>query len=302
MTAKETSYIPALDGLRAICALMVLAFHSEGRYFPGGFLGVDAFFAISGFLITRNIVSEYQEQGRVSLARFYVRRATRLLPALGVALLLAYLLWPKGEAPYGAAARSALLYYANWKHLIDGPASLGILVHTWSLSIEEQFYLLWPVLLVVLLRRAPSTKGAARWTGGLVLVLVSTRAIAEGLGWRIAGYASTAARIDELLVGAVFALWPSRSAGTHRGTLGWVSMAGMTLLLVPGALVRWELRWLNFGGYTLVAILTGVIVRWLSTECRSKLSTLLAWRPLVEIGKRSYGVYVGLQKLGTLAA
>ncbi|MFD0823325.1 acyltransferase family protein, partial [Micromonospora zhanjiangensis] len=159
---RRFTYQPALDGLRALAVAAVLAFHGGVAALPGGFLGVDAFFVLSGFLITSLLLAEHRATGRLDLVAFWGRRVRRLLPALLVVLVVALLvsrrLLPATEI--GALrwdALAALGYVANWRmadrdgDYFAATGSPSPLQHTWSLGIEEQFYLLWPVLVAVLL-------------------------------------------------------------------------------------------------------------------------------------------------------
>ena len=168
-------YRPALDGLRAVSIVAVLAHHSH--WLPGGYLGVDVFFTLSGFLITALLTEEFARIGTISLRLFYARRVLRLLPALLVLLVVcAGSLLATVAAEYGPLvlheAAAVLFYVANWAWVIDLP--LGVFSHTWSLGIEEQFYLLWPCVLLVMLR-----VWSPRRVFALVLVLAGA-----GVAWR----------------------------------------------------------------------------------------------------------------------
>src|SRR5438874_2564773 len=150
--ARSLGYQPALDGLRAVAVLAVFGFHATSSGVPGGYVGVDLFFVLSGFLITSLLLEERVRTGRVRLSWFYARRFLRLAPAL-VALLLCYVLcyglwkgdrWPTALKSAGLAA----VYLSNWARSL-GVNDMGWVGHTWSLSVEEQFYLLWPPLLLL---------------------------------------------------------------------------------------------------------------------------------------------------------
>ena len=147
-------YVPALDGVRAFAVLAVVALHG-GTHLNGGFIGVDVFFVLSGFLITTLLLQEWRARGDFRLRAFYVRRARRLLPALaltlvGVTVLVAAFAWYyDGGVRYGFAVLSVIFYAGNWVAAFTvHQGALGPLTHTWSLAIEEQFYLLWPLLLL----------------------------------------------------------------------------------------------------------------------------------------------------------
>jgi len=159
----KLAYRPDIDGLRAIAVLSVMFFHLEERALPGGFVGVDIFFVISGYLITKLIYSELQASGSFSFRNFYLRRLRRLFPALFATLLLSLLLASRLLAPadlveFAQSLVTSILSISNlffWSvaGYFDSDSSLKPLLHTWSLSIEEQFYFLWPALLVFLFHR-----------------------------------------------------------------------------------------------------------------------------------------------------
>jgi len=156
---------PALDGLRGLAVLAVMVYHSGLRPFlPGGYLGVDVFFVLGGFLVTVLLVREHQRSGSLRLGRFYLRRVLRLAPALflmlaGCCAFAAFRTRPDRAAQVYRAALLTACYAANWDWLWSAP--LGLLSHAWSLSVEGQFYLVWPALLYALLRRGAGLRGAA---------------------------------------------------------------------------------------------------------------------------------------------
>jgi peptidoglycan/LPS O-acetylase OafA/YrhL len=160
----ERDYRPDIDGLRAVAVVCVVLFHADLGPFTGGFIGVDVFFVISGFLITRIIVDEVSSTGRFNLARFYVRRARRILPALfftiALSAIFAFLLFsPEQFARFGRSMSSSAASVSNvffWQEsgYFDADAASKPLLHTWSLGVEEQFYALWPIILVVALRKS----------------------------------------------------------------------------------------------------------------------------------------------------
>ena len=159
---SSMSYIPGLDGVRALAVVVVVAYHLGVPWMQGGLLGVGVFFTLSGFLITSLLLDAWQRDGRLGLGSFWLRRARRLLPAL--VLVLAVVLAVTALVDSSALAQrwresvGALLFVSNWQTITDGVSYFdrvggpGPLDHVWSLAVEEQFYLLWPLLLVVLLR------------------------------------------------------------------------------------------------------------------------------------------------------
>ena len=162
---RSIAHVPALDGLRGAAVAGVLLFHAEGLL-RGGFLGVDLFFVLSGYLITSILVAEHRRSGRIDLRAFWIRRARRLMPAL-LALVPAVGLYARSFAAPGELAQirgdalATLAYVANWRAILvrrsywEMFAAPSPLEHTWSLAIEEQFYVVWPLVALVVLRRGP---------------------------------------------------------------------------------------------------------------------------------------------------
>lgn len=296
-------YWPALDGLRALAVLAVVAFHAGAAWLPAGFLGVDVFFVISGFLITTLLLRESERGGAISLSDFWRRRAARLLPALLLMLagVAAYLLLaaPDLLSRFLQDVRFALVFVTNWDFILrDVPyfaqwqPSLG--THLWSLAVEEQFYLIWPLAVVVALRL-----GGRRAVGILAVVLAAASALLMGLLHvpftdvsRV--YFGTDTHAFGLAVGSGLAvlvrtrpqvLAASRTVLTLAGT---ASLAG--ILAAMALLHEWD-GFLYRGGYLGIAILTGLVVVIATTE-ENALVRSLSWRPMRWLGRRSYGLYL----------
>ena len=301
-TPRLLRHVPALDGIRGVAILLVMATHAVlafsphqfNRIVPGGFLGVDLFFVLSGFLITSLLLGEQTTTGRISIRGFYRRRALRLLPALG-ALLVVHLVYTAVTGlPTAIEIRSIIaivLYVSNW-YVTTGHRLAPGLAHMWSLSVEEQFYLLWPIITVAVL-------GARRSLRFTVTVLVTTVvALAVWRAWLWNNGANPSARIglrtdtrgDGLLLGALVGyLWTRRVTPT-RGltTAAWVSAA---FLLGCAAFVPANRGFYPKGGYTLAAIAAATIVlavaegQWIAIRPLSS--------PLLRsIGRVSYGLYL----------
>ena len=309
-------YRPALDGLRALAVAAVVAYHLGYGWARGGFLGVDVFFVLSGFLITTLLLDDHQRHGRLRLGRFWGRRARRLLPALAV-VLVAVSLAVRFLAPdQGWRIRGDLLaaaaYVSNWRLVFTHQSyfqAMGrppLLQHLWSLAVEEQFYLLWPLVMAVGLRRTNRLRLAA---GALMVALGSTILMA-GLFHPGADpsrvYYGTDTRLAALLVGAALAcLWPRNSArrlarldpgqSRRRAVRATLDVAGLAalggLVLCVARLDEFQPR-LYRGGFLAVALLAAVVVGLGAVRPPSLVARLLATRPLVWLGKRSYAVYL----------
>ena len=325
-------YLPGLDGLRALAVVAVLLYHAELTWLPGGYLGVEIFFVISGYLITALLLTEWRRLGRVDLKGFWIRRARRLLPALYLllALTLAYavVFLPGEVAGLRDDAIAALGYVTNW-YLVLGHESYfeaigrpSLLKHLWSLAVEEQFYLLWPPVLALGL-----SLGAQRWRQRRVLFVALSGAVASALLMVILYrpeadpsrvYFGTDTRATGLLMGAALAFvwrpWPERGgSGAARYLLnhrtlwsrlrrrwGWtvpllLDVAGLAALL---ALIAFCLRlgeyqpFLYRGGLVSVVVATTVVIM-ACVHPHARLGKyLLGRRPLRWLGVRSYGIYL----------
>src|SRR3984957_11606654 len=320
-TAVTGRHLPALNGLRGLAVIGVVAYHLQLGWAQGGYLGVDLFFVLSGFLITTLLLEEWAGSGRVDLVAFWGRRARRLLPALFlvVAALGLYLILNAHFGGPGANglidlaglrgdAIATLLYVNNW-HLIFAHQSYfaqfstpSPLQHTWSLAIEEQFYLVWPPLLLVLLRY-----GRRGWRGVGVTVTV-----ALGVGSSVLMavlfhpgvdpsriYYGTDTRLFDLMAGATIAFLaaarPQPKAPARR-TLHRVGPAAAVVLAVfwvragtPGGLPT---DFMFKGGFLLCAVLAALVVADARLIEPGWFARGLAWRPLHFIGTISYGIYL----------
>lgn len=308
-TKSATSrYMPGLDGLRAISVLAVIAYHLDFGWASGGLLGVGVFFVLSGYLITDQIAAELRREGRLDLKRFWLRRARRLLPAmlLVLAVVLLYLLLFERDrlAPLAGDVWSAVTYTSNWYliyHRVSYFESFGPpspFGHLWSLAVEEQFYLLWPLLLpaaVLLLRRRGSTA-----------LLVAAGAVASAIAMAalyVPGedpsriYYGTDTRAFGLLFGAALALiWPSASLGSvvSRGRRLGLDAVGVGALAAVLLMMRFTSEYDPFlyrGGMVLLSLLVAALVAVLAHP-GAKLGAWLGIAPLRWLGQRSYGIYL----------
>jgi len=299
-SAFELGHQPALDGLRGIAILVVMAFNGHMLWMQGGFVGVDIFFVLSGFLITSILVQGYQRNASIGLKDFYVRRALRLLPALFVLVLFcigyALFLQPADKAVDTLkGVLYTIFYVANWAQVPPNPPGIGPLSHAWSLSVEEQFYIIWPLLLMGLLKLKNK---------GLVLAILSTLIAVSVICSIWLWYAKVSyfrmyfgsdTRAHELLIGCVASLLMSWGVFHRLTRLGWafhlasvISLAGILLSLF---LVRYNAAFVYNGGFTLICLGTALLILDL-VLFPSVLSRCFEFRPLVWIGKISYGLYL----------
>ena len=294
---------PALDGLRSIAVYLVLLFHAGLSVADGGFIGVDLFFVLSGFLVASILLTELDETGRVRIWRFYARRVRRLLPAALVVVVLTaglfVLVAPSvRRLPLVGDAQASLLYVANWRFLAQDQDYFGAdidrspYLHFWSLSIEEQFYVVFPLVLLALFA------GARRWRPALsvgvgVLFLASLTAQLVWAGVSVGhAYYGTDARAYQLLAGVLAALWWRSQEGGRTpvgGGTRFLAPAGLISLAVLGSgllEVSASLRGLAATGASLAAIL-GLMLH------GSGLSSRALGRPTpVYLGRISYGTYL----------
>jgi len=332
---SRVPYLPGLDGLRAIAVVGVMIYHANHTWLPGGFLGVEVFFVISGYLITMLLMGEHERTGTVQLGQFWKRRFRRLLPALYFMLALVALYITAFYAVVREQTRgdfvAALAYVSNWYQIFVGQGYAASeafvpLRHLWSLAVEEQFYLIWPIVMVVILRRTRGglPKVGARlmaislgitvvmgfvFAGGFV-PLACTTENSNGY-WHIFGrcisvndtlYLSTVTRAGGLLLGAGFAmLWrPAaimRGPLRHKGrTLDLVAAVGLAALLLLMYFMYlfdegYYNPWLFRGGFFVTGVVTLLIVA-AATHRNAATGKLLGNPLFLWIGTRSYGLYL----------
>jgi peptidoglycan/LPS O-acetylase OafA/YrhL len=325
---ERRSGIPALDGLRALAVALVLAEHGGIPGMGGGFLGVDVFFVLSGFLITSLLLDELRHAGRIDLTGFWIRRARRLLPALVLMVLTVAaareLLPNQSLTGLRSDAIAAFLWVANWRFVAQKTdyftqgAPPSPLQHAWSLGVEEQYYFVWPVLLiaVTLLLAARARRYFRRATvGGVrfaIFLIASLGALASAAAaivfttdaTRDRTYFGTDTRAQALLVGSAAAAllvrdWPSLNRGWCLIRTRWgrrvarflpvVGLAGLAALTHYAMGSAIEFR---HGLLIAVAVAAVLVVAPVALEQRGAVARVLAWRPLVWLGTISYGVYL----------
>jgi len=301
------SYEPALDGLRGLCLLAVLFFHAGFAWMPGGFLGVSTFFTLSGFLITSLLVSEWERSTTVSIPGFWTRRLRRLMPAaiLGIGIVVAsspYWLPADEREKLTFDALAALAYAINWRFVQADYAYEAIfsapspLQHFWSLAIEAQFYLVYPLVVVTILRFSSRPRVLAGWLlAGILACLAVTFAIpltAHGVT-RI--YYGSDTRAPEILTGALLALGlgHERLRTSQRATrwLPWAGAAALAALVGCWIFVSLSDDGLYRGGFTAYAMLSGLVVA-SAVAPHGIVRGALSLGGLRWLGQISYGAYV----------
>jgi peptidoglycan/LPS O-acetylase OafA/YrhL len=294
---KTFGYEPALDGIRAVAVLLVMAGHL-GLVYAGG-LGVDIFFVLSGYLITAILVAEFRANGRVSLKKFYARRALRILPAVILLLLVLNIFvaitQPRDHAEiFRWDSLGALFYIANWLRAFG--RDLGILGHLWSLSIEEQFYFLWPVTLAFLLSRKLSVNRILLIVGfAILLVNVDRICLYHGIESFNRIYNGLDTRADALLVGCILGLTGygilSRRVFALLGLIGAAFVVYVLFRSYPVPATLQVPFGLTIGG-TLFAVGTAFFLAAILSNGESIFARLLRLPPLVWTGRLSYGLYL----------
>ncbi len=310
---SRRNYLPAVDGLRAVAVAAVLAYHLNLPWAPGGLVGVTVFFVISGFLITGILSAELAEKRTIDLKRFWVRRLRRLMPAVILVLVATALLaWFLNQGllyKLKTDLLPSLLWVTNWWYIFrqesyfDAMVSPSPVLHFWSLSIEEQFYLIWPLVMLFLYKKGYRRRGMRK----MCLALACASALAMFVLYvpgadpsRI--YYGTDTRAFSLLAGAYLALrWPvyvkspmpfSQFCPPKRqkkiAYAGYASLAALVLMscLVTGTDAFWYR-----GGLALASVASALLIACITLP-DSKLGRVFASKPLVWLGTRSYGIYL----------
>ncbi|HEX4490567.1 MAG TPA: acyltransferase family protein [Acidimicrobiia bacterium] len=303
---RTIGYRPGLDGVRALAVVAVMLYHDDVSWARGGFVGVDVFFVLSGFLITSLLLSELDDTGRIDRIAFWGRRARRLLPALFlllVGVVVYAIVWAKPDELHDIRLDgiATIFYVTNWRLVAGGLSYFQTfqvpspLQHTWSLAIEEQYYLVWPIVLFAarpLWRRrpralAPAIAALALASAALMAILFHAHASIDRL------YYGTDTRAQALLVGSAIAAFqrvPRARAARRAAWLRTVCGAGGVLLLAA-VVWRWNTpRFLYRGGFLVVALAAGALV--VAAAERGWIARLLSLRPLPAIGLVSYGLYL----------
>ena len=299
----KATYVPALDGLRGVAIVAILIFHLNVPLFTGGFVGVDIFFVLSGFLITSLLVYEFDASARIQLGHFYLRRLLRLGPALTLMLAVysavCLVVLPATQARVHLVdAAIAFFYVSNWARAlgIHPPDFLG---HTWSLGIEEQFYLAWPLVLYTLLRAGMSRGRIALFAIAIAIACWLTR-----VGYLLNGkaieriYNGLDTRADCLMIGCALGtvlasgLLDDAARSTLRRALSVATPLAILWLVVFAVNGDWQSRWIYYWGLTGIALAAATMILDVMIDPGGRLATVLSSRWLVFTGSISYGLYL----------
>lgn len=288
----EQGRVDGLDGLRAFAVAGVLMCHT--MVLPSGFIGVDVFFVLSGYLITTILMREHEKVGRLLLGRFYMRRVLRLLPALLV-LLVVFTAYDQIIRTRSLQSQSlkvlpeVLFYVGNWVQVARGVDALDLWGHTWTLAVEEQFYLVWPLALAVAMKFGPR---AAGWVAALLVVLTPVWRIGLVLGGASEGrMRGTDVVADMLMVGCLLSIVILSRRDLIARAARWLALPAALFLVavvvqpVPGQMTLAILP-------TGLAVASAALIARTVTAPTSLMARALAWRPLVVIGRLSYAIYL----------
>ncbi|OJT30556.1 acyltransferase family protein [Staphylococcus ureilyticus] len=299
-------YLPGLDGFRAIAVTAIIIFHMNPNWLPGGFLGVDTFFVISGYLITALLISEYYITGEIDLINFWLRRIKRLIPAVlfMLTVILTYTAFFKPEIIFDIKKDTiaAFFYVSNWWYIFQdvdyfNQFAIAPLKHLWSLAVEEQFYLLYPILLLFLVKFKNQNFTF------LILFIISLISLemmfflsnSEGNNSRV--YFGTDTRLQTLLLGALLAIiWPPFSlkkniSKIQKYIIDLFGIIGLVILIYFFVTISDKDIWIYKGGFYLISFITLFIIA--SVVHPSGLfAKSLSNRLFVYIGKRSYSLYL----------
>jgi peptidoglycan/LPS O-acetylase OafA/YrhL len=302
------TYRPALDGVRAVAVLAVIAYHVAPDSASGGFLGVDVFFVLSGYLITGLLLDEHARTGRISMPRFWARRARRLLPAVLVLVAVTAVVVQHVSPIASLPERrddllGTLFYYANWHFIASDQsyfasyAGASPLRHTWSLAIEEQFYLVWPLLLVGLMFLA---RGRRRLLLAVIVAGIAVSAVELALAYDTTNpsrsYFGTDSRAYTLLVGAALALLlrgrAQPSAGRAKQLATWACVPIVLAVAAAFLVVSDQSRYYYWGGALVFSLVVAAALWSVETAPRSIVGAALSLRSVRWIGMISYGLYL----------
>ena len=301
---NQWGYRPALTGIRALAVYIVVLFHSDIPLLESGYIGVDLFFVLSGFLVCNVLADEYKKDGKLTLPKFYARRMRRLLPAMGamvvsVSLFFVLLQNTSERIKFVPSARSALLYFANWNFIIESAdyfapeAQTNPFGHLWSLSIEEQFYLLFPIFFAIVYKLTKRFSKHLLIAIPLCLLFASLFLQVRLSGNAARSYYGTDAKIYQLLAGAILAIWLRDRKSVFKISLRFVNGIGIISLFGFVLLASTLSARLSTSQTGIMATALGLLLIF-SIECQQKgaLGRLFSIKPLVYLGNISYATYL----------
>lgn len=305
---KNHRYISGLDGLRAISVIAVILYHLQVRGIVGGYLGVTIFFVLSGYLITDLLVNEWEKYGAIDLKSFWIRRFRRLIPALLIMLILIGFWITLFQRSFLIGLRSEILaatfYVSNWFYVVQDHSYFtkfsppSPLQHMWSLAVEEQFYIIWPIVMIISLRFVRQKEKLAIGIMGAAIVSAIAMAIIFTPGEdpsRV--YYGTDTRAFSLLIGASLAfVWPSRKLKLNityeeKKVLDGAGVISFILLLLMFMFMHEEGPFLYYGGMFFASIVTAILIATI-VHPTSIMGKILSFKPLLWVGVRSYGIYI----------
>jgi peptidoglycan/LPS O-acetylase OafA/YrhL len=318
-TGKER--ITSLDGLRAVALLIIMGYHFGVGWLRGGFFSLDIFYVLSGYLITGLLTSEYRKRGGIKLSAFWLRRARRLLPALLIVLVAVTLMIrfaePAGLYPdYRMSALSALFYFSNWWQIaangnyFAATGAVSPLTHTWSLAVEEQFYLVWPLVVLAVMGLSRTFARGIRALLALSVVTAVASAVEMAVLYRPTDitrlYFGTDTHAQSILIGAALAcvltiiemrrgnegMAPQATSRWGRSVLVAVGLAGLAGTLTLTYTLEGSSSFDYRGGFTLSALSAAAIIAGAVCVAGGPLARVLSLSPLVWLGTISYGAYL----------
>ncbi|WP_042352132.1 acyltransferase family protein [Bacillus massiliigorillae] len=308
MSKGRNRYIPGLDGLRALAVLAVIAYHLNFNWASGGLLGVTIFFVLSGYLITNLLLIEWEQTRRIDLKNFWIRRARRLLPGMLTMVLIITAWITLFDQAFLAKLQddfwAAILYVSNWWYIFHDLSyfeSMGVpsvLTHFWSLAIEEQFYIIWPLFIFLAL----SIKLKRKPLLILIILMATISALAMGFMYKPGVdpsrvYYGTDTRAFSLLIGAILAfVWPSHKLSARipkklRLSMDLIGIVSFISLLIMIYSSNQYSGFLYLGGMVLASIITAILIASI-VHPSSTINKVLGVKPLRWIGVRSYGIYL----------
>jgi peptidoglycan/LPS O-acetylase OafA/YrhL len=304
----QLTYMPALDGIRAVSILGIMANHGGFGWAAGGVISVNVFFVLSGFLITMLLMKEWTRSGTIRLRAFWARRARRLLPALFVLLggigLYALLFAPPGTVgSLRGDGLSTLFYFSNWHQILTGQSYFAQvsapspLLHTWTLAIEEQFYLVWPLAVIGILKLTRSPRVLLVVTVLGVLASATEMALLFHPGMdpsRI--YYGTDTRAQDILTGAALGILllkrPAAAGARARAGWSWVAVASAAVFVAEWARINASVDTPYRGGFLLADVMVALVIAGVTLAPTGVPARVLSVRPLTFVGRISYGLYL----------